>query len=349
MKRTVYLGVSLFLTLILAVSALPGFAQEKQPAAKTRPEYDAYLALFNEKDPAKKAALGEKFITDFSQSEFIPNSHTMIIGAYTNAQNWAKVIEAADRAAALPGAENKLKAYGYANAMVAAQNMNNVDKVISYGEKVLAIDPNDLNTMITLSAVIPAKLPADGPAKKAALDKASDLATKALAGIAPMLAKADAQSKPQFLQIEGNLHATLGLIAYDRPDYKKSIEEYDLAIKNTPKDDVAHFYLALDYQALAAQASRDYQAALAAENDAKAARAEQPAIDELAAKRGGLEEDIRKARDKAIDELAIAVAIGGPVLSQGKDALTKLWMAKNNDSTEGMDAFIEDKKKQLSP
>src|SRR6185295_3676655 len=98
MKRTSYLGVSLFLMFALVVSALPGFGQEKTPQAKTRPEYDAYLALYNEKDPAKKAALGEKFITDFKESDYIPNAHNYIIGGYAGAKNWAKVIEAADRA-----------------------------------------------------------------------------------------------------------------------------------------------------------------------------------------------------------------------------------------------------------
>ena len=346
MKRTGYLGVSLFLLLALVVSALPGFGQDRQPQLKTRPEYDAYVAVFNEKDPAKKAALGEKFIAEFKESEGVPNAYTMTIGAYTNAKNWAKVVETADRAAALPQADNKLKAYGYANAMIAAQNLNQIEKVLSYGEKVLAIDPNDLNTMITLSAVIPAKLPEDAAGKKTALDKAQDLANKALSGIQGMVAKAPAESKPQLEQIEGNLHATLGLVAYNRPDYNKSIQEYELALQKTPKDEVAHFYLGLDYQALAAQASHEYQAAVDAENKAKAARADQPTIDELAAKRGGLEDDIRKARDKAIDEFAIAVALGGQVSAQAKDALTRLWTAKN-DNTNGLEEFIAQKKQKL--
>jgi len=341
----------LLLILILVVSALPSFgqaaAQAKQPQAKTQAEYNAYKAVYDEQIPAKRAELGEKFLADFKESDFIANTYTIIIGSYTKAQNWAKVMDAADRAAASPTADDKLKAFGYANAMIAAQNTNNIDKVISYGEKVLAIDPNDLNTMITLSAVIPAKLPADEAGKKAALDKASNLATKALAGIQPMLAKAQGAEKAQITQIESNLHATLGLIAYNRPDYAKSIEEYNTAVKGNPKDDVAHFYLALDYQALAAQASKDYTAALKAENDAKAAKADQPTIDELAAKRAVLEEDIRRNRDKAIDEFALAAAIGGPVASQAKDALTKLWTAKN-DNTAGMEEFISQKKQQLS-
>src|SRR5438034_2966765 len=222
MRRTGYLGVSLFLILVLAVAAVPSFGQAtpaKQPQAKTQAEYNAYKAAYEATDPAKKAELAEKFLTDFKDSDFIANTYTMLVGAYTRAQNWAKVVDAADRAAASPVADPKLKAFAYANAMVAAQNMNQIDKVLSYGDKVLAIDPNDLNTMITLSAAIPAKLPADEAGKKAALDKAEGLGRKALAGIKPLLAQAQGDQKKQIAQIEQQLHGTLGLIAYNRPDY----------------------------------------------------------------------------------------------------------------------------------
>src|SRR5262249_25298312 len=112
MRRTGYLGLSLLLILVLVVSALPGFgqaAQARQPQAKTQPEYNAYLALFNEKDPAKKAELGEKFITDFKESDFVANAYRMILGGYAGTNNWPKVMDAADRAAAWSGADNTLK------------------------------------------------------------------------------------------------------------------------------------------------------------------------------------------------------------------------------------------------
>src|SRR5437879_4574765 len=211
MRRTGYLGTSLLLVLALAATALPGFgqaAQAKGPQARTQPEYNAYTALYNEKTPPKKAELGEKCITDFKDSDFIANAYTMIIGAYTSSQNWAKVMDAAERAVAIPMADNRLKAFAYANAMVGAQNLNQVDRVLSYGEKVLAIDPNDLNTLITLSAAIPAKLPTDGPGKKAALDKAEEFGRKALAGIQPLLAQAQGEQKKQIAQIDSQLHET---------------------------------------------------------------------------------------------------------------------------------------------
>ena len=339
MKRAGYL--SLFLLLALVVSALPGFGQQ-QPNLKTRPEYDGYLAVYNEKDPAKKAALGEKFIAEFKESEGIPNVYTMTIGGYMNSKNWAKTMELADRAVALPNADNKLKEYALQQALTAAQQANDVDKTLAYGDKLLAVNPQNLNAMIIMSSVLPSKAATD----KTALDKAEKLASQALAGIQGMAAKASAAEKAQFTQIEGTLYATRGLVAYNRQDYMKSIQEYEQAVQRTPKDDMSHFYLALDYQALTVDASKKYQAAVEAENKAKREKAEQPVIDELTAHRMGLEEEVRKHRDKAIDEFAIATAIGGPLAAQAKDALTKMWTSKN-DSTAGLEEFIAEKKKQL--
>jgi hypothetical protein len=345
MKRTGYLGLPLLLILVLAVSALPGYsqaAQAKQPQIKTQAEFTAYTALYNEKDPAKKAELGEKFLTDFKESEMIPNAYRMTLGGYAATNNWAKVMDAADRAAAWSGADNTLKEIAYTNAMIAAQNTNNADKILSYGEKVLALNPTSLQALLLVSGAIPVKYPND----KAQLDKAAELATKALAGIQPMLAKASDADKKQLVPIDGTLHGTLGLVAFNNKDYAKSIQEYQLAIKDNMKDDAAHFYLAYDYLGLMANASKDYQAAFKAESDAIAAKADQPTIDDLKARTAGTIEELKKQQDKAIDELAIAAAIGGPVAAQAKTELTKQWMNKNNN-TDGMEQFINDKKGQL--
>jgi hypothetical protein len=345
MKRTGYIGVSLLLIIALAASALPGFGQQLQ--LKTKPEYDGYMAFYNEKDPVKKAPLGEKFITDFKESDYIPTAHQLLIAAYSDAKNWAKVMETADRAVALPNASNNLKVFSYVNAMNAAQNTNNIDKVIGYGDKALAIDPTQLNALLSVSSAVLLKLPDNEAGKKASLDKSEDLAKKALAGIEGMAAKGDAATKAQLVPVEGTVHTTLGQIAYYRPDYMKSIQEFEAAIQKTPKDDVAHFYLGLDYQALAAQASRQYAAAVDEENKAKSAKAEQPVIDELAAKTAGLGGDVQKYRDKAIEELAIATALNGPSSAQAKETLTKLWKTKNNDDVSGLEDFINQQKSKV--
>src|SRR5215510_3084033 len=204
MKQTAYLGFSLIL---IPALALVGFGQARQPQIRSQAEYGAYMDMFNEQDAQKKAALGEKFLKDWDESDFIPQTHRAIVGAYSKAQNWAKVMEAADRAASSTGADNTLKAFAYGNAMLAAQNTNNLDKVISYGEKVLAIVPDDLDTLMVVSATIPMKLPADAAGKRAALDKASGLATKALSALQPAIAQAQPAQKAPLLQAQGQLHA----------------------------------------------------------------------------------------------------------------------------------------------
>jgi hypothetical protein len=348
MRRTGYLGMSLFLILILMVAELPGLAQgtAPAPAPKTQAEYKDYVAAFDEKDPAKKAELAEKYVAAYKDADpaMIPSAYSLIIGGYTNSKNWAKVIDAADRAAALPNVDTRTKAFAYANAMSAAQNMTpqNVDKVIEYGQKVLSVAPTDLNTMIVLATAIPQKYPGD----KAHLDEAAQLATKALAGLEDLIAKATPQEKPTYLQYHGSMHQTLGLIAYNEQQYTKSIQENELAIKDNPKDDAAHFYMAYVYLALMGDASKSYQASIQKEKDAIAAKADQPTMDEIKAQTSEFADKVRANRDKAIDELAIAVAIGGPSEAPAKTALTQQWTSKN-DNTNGLQEFIDQKKAAL--
>ena len=355
MRRTSYLGVSLLLIVALGV---PAFSQAPPaptgPQPKTQAEYNAYKALYDEKDAAKKAELGEKFLTDFKDSDFITNTYTMIIGAYSRAQNWAKVMEATDRAVVFPKADMRLKTFALENAMVAAQQTNNFEKIVEYGDKLLAIDPNNLNAMITLSSMIPERLPMDEAAKKAALDKALNLATRAMAGVQTVFSQpkpaqiTDAQWTQEKATLEGNLHATMGFIALNNRDYNKSIEHYETALKSIPKDGVAHFRMGLAHQYLTADASKAVVEAIKAENEAKAARADQVQIDELVAKRQGIEQDLNDKRDRALDQLAIAVAIGGVVSQPAREALTKLYQTKTPDgSTSGLDELIAQKKSAL--
>src|SRR5437762_2124500 len=106
MKRFGYLGVSIFLLFILVAVALPGFGQQTQQAQqtqwKTTAEYSAYVAAYEQKDPAKKAELAEKFVTDYKDSQAVPDAYRMLIVAYGATKNWAKVMDSADRFVALP-------------------------------------------------------------------------------------------------------------------------------------------------------------------------------------------------------------------------------------------------------
>jgi hypothetical protein len=275
MTQTGYLRSFLLVILVLAVSAVSGFGQAAQgrtPAPKTPAEFNAYTAAYNEKDPAKKAELAEKFIGDFKDSELLSGAYSMVISGSMNSKNWAKAMESADKVSVLPGVDDKTKKFAYENALMAANNDNNIDKVLSYGDKVLAMDPNNLNTLVTVSTAIPIKYPTN----KDQLKIAADMATKALAGLQPVLAQASGEQKKAIATIDGTLHDVLGVVAYNNQDYMKSMEYYQTAIKDNMKDDNAHFYLAYNYLALMAQASKAYQAAFKAETDAIAAKADQP-------------------------------------------------------------------------
>ena len=345
MRKSGYPTISLFLLLVVAFPALPAFGQAAQgraPQTRSLPEFNAYNACFKETDFAKKAVLCQTFVDGFKDSDFVVSGFRLIIQSYFQTQSWKMLMDAADRAAGLPSADDSLKDYAYERAMVAAQNTNDLDKCISYGDKVLAIEPDNFNALYTVSTVIPQKTSED----IAQLERAAAMARKALTMAASMMDKAAPQEKPQLVLIDGTLHGTLGLVSYHEKDYKKSIQEYQAAVKDNVKDDASHFFMAYDYINLMLQLSQEYQSAFKAENDAKTAKADQPTVDELAAKRADFGDEILKYRDTVIDELAIAVAIMGPYAGQARTELTKQWTAKNN-STTGLDEFVNQKKSQI--
>ena len=72
-------------------------AEQKQPQAKTKAEYDAYLALFNEQDPTKKSELATKFLTDYPDTEFKTYIYQMLINSYAQLGSAAKVIETGEK------------------------------------------------------------------------------------------------------------------------------------------------------------------------------------------------------------------------------------------------------------
>jgi tetratricopeptide (TPR) repeat protein len=345
MKRSGYLKISLFSVAMLAVTVLPGFgqaAQTRTPQTRTQPEFDSYSACYNEKDFTKKADLCQKFVDRFQESDFLITGYKFIIQSYYQTGNWQLLMDAADKAAGLPNADDNWKDYAYQSAMVGAQKANNLDRAISYGDKVLQIDPNNLTALYTISSIITQKSSTDIPQ----LEKAAEMARKALLVAASMMDKASPEEKPQLVQMDGLLHGTLGLISYNEMDYKKSIQEYQAAVKDDAKDETAHFLMAYDYIQLMTQASRDFQTSLNAENAAKDARADQPTVDDLAAKRADFQERVLTYRDLVIDELAITVAINGTYTAQAKPLLIKQWTDKNN-STAGLDEFVNLKKTQL--
>jgi tetratricopeptide (TPR) repeat protein len=348
MKKISYLGLSL---LLLISMTAPSLAQQ----AKSKAEYDAYMLFYNEQNPQRKGEAAEKFLGDpaYPESEFrLPAVQGAII-AYRNAQNWPKVMELGEKLTTLlPNADNTLKGFAYENAMVAGQQAGNFDKIVEFGDKVLSINPNNLNAQITLSSMIPERLPTDESAKKASLDRALDLASKAQAQIPQIFAQkpqqfTEEQWNREKANLEAQLNSTLGLIHLSRAEYDLSAQKYESALKTNSKDGISHYRLGLAYQYQASEATKLVLAAITTENEAKAAKAEDTVVSELVAKREGLENDARSKRDKAIDSFARAVAIGGIVAQPAREQLERLYKAKNNDVLDGLDQIISEKKTEL--
>jgi tetratricopeptide (TPR) repeat protein len=346
MRPSGYLTTCLFLVVILAVPTLPVFAQAaraKAPQIKTQPEFDAYNACYREKDPARQADLCEQFVDGFKDSELLVDGYKLILQTYYRSQNWQRLMDAADRVAALPIADSYLKSYVYERAMVAAQNLKNGDKCLSYGDKVLAIDADNLNALLTVSSAIVQQYASDGTQ----LQRAGDMARKALLMVASKMDKAAPGDKPQFVLVDGTLHGTLGLVSFDQKDYKKSIQEYQAAVKDNVKDDGSHVGLAYDYINLMLQASQEIRRRSSQSPMRRLLRKiSQPLMSLAGEKRPSFEDDFRKYRNTVIDELAIAVAINGPYAAQAKRELTKHWTAKNK-SAAGLDEFVKQKKTQI--
>jgi tetratricopeptide (TPR) repeat protein len=348
MRKLGNLGLSL---LLLVGLAMPALAQSAQA------EYDAYLAFYNEQNPQKKAELAEKFIAEptLTTSQYRASVVGGLVRAYAASQNHAKVLETVDKLPTLlPAADDKVKLGAYLNAMVAAQSVDNFPKIMEYGDKALAIDPNDLNAQLTLSSMIPERLPTDEAQKKAALDKAMGLAEKAQAQIPKIFAAAPPagitpdQWKAGRAGYESQITATMGLIHLNRAEYDKAVEKYEEVLKSNQKDAVNWYRLGLAYNSLAAAASN---ATVSAYDDLNKAKKEHPADqfmhEELDAKRAAIEEDFNKKREKGIDALAKAVALGGVVAQPARTALDKLYGSKTNNDLSGLNAVIASKKAEL--
>jgi hypothetical protein len=350
MRKTVY-GV-LALPLILAF-ATAGFSQAaKGPQFKTKAEYDAYNAAYLEKDPAKKADLAAKFLTDFKDSDvsFRSDAYLMETKGYLDSKNYPKTLEAASKVEeVVPNISPEKKAPIYSYAMAAAQATNDFEKTVEFGDKVLSIAPNDANTLITLAGLIPERLPTDDAAKTAALAKAEDYANRALTEVGKIFngpkpaGMSDADWTAQKNTVTAGIHADLGFIALNRQQYDKAVTEYEgNVVKATPKDAIAQFRLGLAYSGQAVALSKDYSASIDAYNEAIKTNPDPTASEDLKTKSDTLEQSLRAKRTQATDALATAVAIGGPVQQPAMDQLKKLWTG----TPEEMDQLIASKKPQ---
>ena len=83
------------------------------------------------------------------------------------------------------------------------------------------------------------------------------------------------------------------------------------------------------------------------EAEARAARKDAAELQATAKLRTDAEADLVQKRDKAIETLARAAALGGASAQKARPELERLFRAKNNNSLAGMEELISSKKREL--
>lgn len=207
------LGIVLFLATTTWMDAQPAQAPAKQPQAKTQQEYDAFVKFTSETDYAKKAAAGEQFSKDFPISELNVS-------------------------------------YVFPALLVSYQQLNNYDKTVEYGEKILAGDPANTFALFMLSLVIPERIKDDDLDRQQKLDHTTGYAKKLLEVTASMPKPApmtEEQWKTQKAQLEGGAHSALGFVALHQKNYEQAATEYKTSVELYPKDPIAFYRLGLAY------------------------------------------------------------------------------------------------------
>lgn len=328
--------------------------EQKQPQAKTKAEYDAYLALFNEQNPTKKVELATKFLSEYPETEFKQFIYQMQINSYAQLGSADKVIETANKFTTdFPQADNNTKKFVLQRMMAAYQQQNNFEKTVESGEKLLEIDPKDLPSLLTLSSILPERLPQDEAKKNAQLDKALDYANRAQAEINALQKPAqvsDAQWTEEKNKLLATVNSSIGLVHLNRKEYDKASKQYEVSTGLSKANPIDFYRLGISYTNLARNAAKELNEIVASMNqlqtelqgasDAAVKEEKEKKLLELKAKSEGSEKLFPELRDKAIDSLAKSVYLKGVTEPQARTQLEQLYKSKNNNSLDGLETVI---------
>jgi tetratricopeptide (TPR) repeat protein len=185
---------------------------------KEEVDYKALLALPNG-DAAtadKKIQLGQQFLQKYPDTRYQESVYNQIVSAYYAKQDWFDF---------------------YANA-----------------DRVLGIDPDDVDVLTVYGWVIPHLYNKDEPDADKKLDKGETYEKHAIDVIAS-LPKPDSLTEDQFAQAKQQqleeAHSGLGLIYFRRQDFANSVKELQLATQgNTSPDQTDLFALGVGLQQL---------------------------------------------------------------------------------------------------
>jgi hypothetical protein len=347
--------------LLLSLSGAPLFSQaaaeQKSPQAKTKAEYDAYMALYSEGAPAKKVELAAKFLAENPETEFKMFVYQMQIDSYARLGNVDKVVETGEKFATdFPQADNNTKKFVMQRMMTSYQQKNDFAKTVEYGDKLLAIDPKDLPSLLTLSSILPERLPTEEDKKAAQLNKALDYSNRAKAEIESVFSKpkpaqiTDEQWTAEKNKLLATVNSSIGLVHLNKKEYDKASQQYEISTNLTKTNPIDFYRLGIAYTFLARNMAKELNELVAAMNqaqtelqnaqDAAVKDEKQKKLLELKEKSQESEKKFPEMRDKAIDSLAKSVYLKGITEASARTELERLYKSKNNNSLEGIDTLI---------
>jgi tetratricopeptide (TPR) repeat protein len=173
-------------------------------------EESAFVAFRDVKpdDPDKKIKLGEAFLGTYPKSQYAESVDVGLTNAYYAKQDWKNFYASADRA--------------------------------------LALQPNELDVLVTVGWVIPHVYDPNDPDAEKQLEKAETYEKRAIQSLATVsrpVSMTDAQFSEFKTQKNNQAHSALGLVYFRRQDYANSVTELQQAMQDNPSPDQTDLFV----------------------------------------------------------------------------------------------------------
>ena len=191
---------------IVLALCAPIFAQ--QPQAKSRKEFDAVMEIQSATDPDARIGAIHTLLTDFKDTEFKEFANLMMMFSY--------------------------------------QEKNEFEMMLLYGERTLELNPNNVDTLVSLSYAIPARTGQFDLDKDEKLAKSEDFAKRALLAIPTQENPNPDVTDDEWLIAKKDLmsqaHDALGLVALKRKDYQAAEKSLRQSLQVASTQSASTFY-----------------------------------------------------------------------------------------------------------
>lgn len=185
--------------LVLLTAATSLAMAQKQPAPKSKSELDAIMAIQNAQDPDARIAAVENLLTKYADTEF--------------------------------------KSFALYIATVSAQQKNDTEKMMLYGERTLEADPKNYATMLIMASAIAQKTREHDLDKEEKLNRSEKLVKDAGEALKtatkPNPQITDEQWAGMKKDFDAQGHEAMGIVAMQRKKYDVAISEFKGAVEVT--------------------------------------------------------------------------------------------------------------------